>query len=481
MSDDSFAAHRGVDTSRWNLFGSVSRAMPVALIAACGPVLDLDGPGDSSGTDPTNPTDPSDPTEPTQTSVETTDPTGGECNDSSDCPYGYYCRDNFCEYECWCACGIAPPGELEVRCSPYYECYSDEECGPGAVCDYGFCQVDPECGSLPIPETNLEISFGGTPNPVAALLFAEASPADGAELIVARGAEVELVVDGAGTVVVQTDAAIVAMAAADLDADGIVDLVTATDTAAGAVQVWKGLGDGFAATGFAQPLVGATGLAIGDRQGDGVPDVYAHTGAGVVVFPGAPGAPLGLGEVAVTAEASAFAVFDVDGDGTSEVVYATGPELWLADVGAEPQSVAFVEATAIGSLLGADFSADGVFDLVAVGDAPSSMASIIGPVDVGSPYIAPLGLVPGAAQTGWIDEDGYVDLVVGFVDSTTILVRFGSPGAEVDVGPTEPFSCTAEYDLLLSATDLAVRNGLFGEVDVAATDGTAVRVLRLGS
>jgi hypothetical protein len=146
---------------------------------------------------------------------------------------------------------------------------------------------------------------------------------------------------------------VAAVAAADVDADGKLDLLIATNCGSGksytgCVGVLSGKGDGT----FAIPLTYSSGgyspnaIAVGDVNGDGKPDlVVAHCGTVASCGAGNVGVLLGNGDgtfAGAVAYGSAglypdgVAIADVNGDGKADVVVAnssTSPSVNAGDLG----------------------------------------------------------------------------------------------------------------------------------------------------
>ena len=464
-----------LDTSRWNLFASRGTwpiGIAVAAIA-CGPVVGgQDGGGEGDAT-----------TEATSaTEVTSTDPTQG-CSVNADCGYGYDCVNGVCEYTCGCGCyGEAPAGS-QPRCAEgWYGCYSDEECAPGEVCDeVGQCVpgTSEDCRSIPGLGETLELQFSdGLATPVGALAFAEVSAAPGTELLVARGNTIELISEGVGTIVVQTPTPVVAFATADLDGDLVLDLVTAEQGAEALVRVWHNADGVFVPTDLVQPLVDARALAVGDVDGDANPDVYAHVGRDVVVFPWIDGAPMGVPQALLIERVDVVAVLDTNADGTSDVVFGEADEYWLygGARGGEPLLIGGAQGPNIDRLLAADFSGDGLPDVAGFGTP--ILTTFVGEVPLWGKTSSRLAAGYTAVGAGDIDGDGRADLVFTQSDTTDLVVRYGAD-AGLPKTVEEPYRCDTVYTFAAASQALAV-----GDLDgdglgeVAISDGTRVMLLR---
>lgn len=118
-----------------------------------------------------------------------------------------------------------------------------------------------------------------------------------------------------------------ALAVADLDADNRADLVTAQ--ADQHLTLYLGVAGAALPAGMSlkSPFSAASGTAIADFNGDGLPDLMA-AGKGspaVAVFPGAPGGGFGAAQITQVSESAvAAAADDLDGDGYADTVLALG-------------------------------------------------------------------------------------------------------------------------------------------------------------
>jgi len=223
---------------------------------ACGPIAPQDTDGGSTGgpstdatdsttgrtTDPT--TDPPDPTRPT-----TTEPPMPECALDSDCAETYcgYCVEGMCRESVGC-CGeyAAVRVGSKWRCSPPYDCYSDDECGFGYVCA-GSCIESPP---IPLPGCEPPDGFGTEWNlgdaPTAFVLadldgdldldLAAAEPGSGSIEIALNDGAGNFILAGAFGVGPEGSGDL-ALAAGDLDGDGDLDLAVTRREADGVLRL----------------------------------------------------------------------------------------------------------------------------------------------------------------------------------------------------------------------------------------------------
>lgn len=457
-----------VDVSPWNL--SVS----LLALAACGPLIPgLDSGNDDDSVSDTDPTDPTDPT----------DETPIECVDDDDCQgYGYACIAGSCEYECLGCCGAGLEDDDEFRCSPppYYDCYSDDDCGPGYTCSFGYCDPEPMPGCDAVPSFNGELSLsfadGGL---VSKLMYAALDGSSAQQLLAVRDDLVMIASETESLVVIDAEGPIQDAIAVDMDADGQIDVVTATGGAAPAVTLWRGLGGGFDPAPIATVPVLAWQLAIGDWQGDGIVDLVVRTDSGVELIAGGPGGTLALPTVLLGGAVTELAVFDADLDGRHDVAAQTafGHELVLAvdgfSRGLAPPSG---PAVAFG-LHASDFDTDGWPDLVTVLPDYSVVAwdgPVFEPTEPSSRIYAGVAI---GATTGDVDLDGRMDLLVSR-DDAMVSILYGGASVSDELIPAQPFSCESLVGLSLLATSVAVgdHDG-DGDRDLAVSDGTSVRVL----
>ena len=233
-------AMKQLDTQPWNL-GAAALLAVASLSSAigCGPAVELDEDtdgGSAEGTDtiidPSSPTDPTDPTDPTSGDCEVEGcPEGFYCDSAGRCIEEYGCYDY--DYGCYCIYG---------HCSPGYDCYDDEDCGAGELCEgYNGCDVLQslsDCGGPATLEgTPLAIPTG---NPIGVLAFVDLDPqTPGEDLVVGTDIDGWLLPSGGEAVALPSEGGVRAAAAADLDGDALIDLVLLD---AGGLSVLYGFG-----------------------------------------------------------------------------------------------------------------------------------------------------------------------------------------------------------------------------------------------
>ncbi len=247
-------------------------------------------------------------------------------------------------------------------------------------------------------------------------------------------------------------------AVGDFNGDGIPDLAIA-NYGDSTVTILLGKGDGTFTQAVNSPVtVGQTPyfIAVGDFNGDGIPDlatanlyggsVTVLLGAGDGTFAQATNSPITVGNTFQTPQA--VAIGDFNGDGIPDLVvttsgYAGGPGTMTVLLGkgdgtftTTADSPVAAESSPI-SISVADFNADGKADLAVVNSAGPDVTILLGngdgtftaatdsPITVGN---SPLSVVAGD-----FNGDGKIDLAVanscydcGNVGSLTILIGNGN-------------------------------------------------------
>lgn len=147
-----------------------------------------------------------------------------------------------------------------------------------------------------------------------------------------------------------------------------------------------------------------TPVAIGDLNGDGIPDILAAAGDGLIVLIGGPGlsfgtprhyaqAVVGVGAGGLSARYQ-NQIVDVNGDGIPDVVGAGPHGIYIsygyAD-GTFESAPAYEVTEVIGYATVADFNGDGIPDVVASGDANLKVSLGNGDGTFAAPVAAPNG------------------------------------------------------------------------------------------
>jgi hypothetical protein len=218
------------------------------------------------------------------------------------------------------------------------------------------------------------------------------------------------------------------VAVADLDGDGVLDLVTGSRS--GWVATFRGKGGRELSPGA---WFGASEypsrIAVADFDGDGRPDVAGMFWAGAVVMHNdGHGAFTQAGSLFPLPEgreqAHAIAAGDFDGDGKADVAVATDTAVHLfsgkGDGGFSPDRAFHVDVRAA-ALLPADLDGDGRLDLLVVtesGDGVVLFDRAAGLVP-GPTFSAGLdaSTAKGVAAVGDVDGDGKMDLCFAYHDA----------------------------------------------------------------
>jgi hypothetical protein len=227
-----------------------------------------------------------------------------------------------------------------------------------------------------------------------------------------------------------------AIAAGDLDGDGIPDLAVAEGDYLETLSILHGLGNGTFSNrrGF---VLGsnATSVAIGDVTGDGRPDVALATyypSGKVFVLPGhGDGSFASEIELATPDRLADVHVADVTGDGRADVVLGSvGVSLFAAQGGgsfAPRQDF----AAGGGPFALADLDEDGIPDAATANNLPSNSLSVLTSVSGGlfaSRVDYGAGDAPAGVAAADVDNDGLTDLVSANSGSNSVSVLINTGG-----------------------------------------------------
>jgi hypothetical protein len=299
-----------------------------------------------------------------------------------------------------------------------------------------------------------------------------------------------------------TDANAIGVAVADFNGDGQQDLLVTVNFAGAnrpyvpplsGLRVWLGNGDGGFATAFRyDTVVGFYPAALGDFNGDGIPDVVAPNygfsmeGNTVTAFLGKGDGSLGGKKTyPVLMTPSAVAVADFNGDGRLDLAVAAagGLSILLGNGDGTFQAAHNYAQLTGDSLAVADFNGDGVLDLViwkaGFLATPGTLQILLGHGDgtfqPGMSYTA--GTAGGfgryiSAGLAAVDfnGDGILDLAItdSFSGSVSLLLGKG------DGTFAEPQTFAVGSDV--NALAVADFNG-DGNLDIAVACGSTVTIL----
>ena len=223
--------------------------------------------------------------------------------------------------------------------------------------------------------------------------------------------------------------------AADVDADGNLDLVAASSAQA-TVSVLQGLGDGTFAAAIGYRIAGtASSLVVADLNGDDVVDIAA-AGSELSILLGVGDGTFGPDQsIPAGAGLRGLAADDLDSDGDTDLVGAKGQNqvavLLNSDDGAFPAAALYpVGAKPVGLAL-ADIDQDGTVDLVAVNQGSNDVSVLRGAGDgtFGAQFLARVGRTPTALAVADLNDDAMNDVVVSNRRSKSVTVLLNGADA----------------------------------------------------
>lgn len=328
----------------------------------------------------------------------------------------------------------------------------------------------------------------------SATLVEGAVNGDGARdlVVYAFGAVTSLLADGDGrfTPLPASQAVgdgVVDLLLVDLDADGFDDLVT-LHPAPNQAQVRRGVGDGRFRMPITVPVfVDAERMHAADMDGDGVLDlVIVHddlpgpSGGAVTVLLGVGDGTFGASTAFAAGSFSRdLAVGDLDGDGVLDAVALNvGSEDVSVFLGQGDGSLVPTTTLPVGvdptSLLLLDADGDGALDVAVTNETVAAVALFLGDGAGGLTPTAPLPLAdePRALHLSDVDADGVQDLVVLQQSGDRFAVLLGLDGGGFGVSRGFPAGATTD-------TAIAAQLDADGLPDVVTIDRLADQVLGL--
>lgn len=229
----------------------------------------------------------------------------------------------------------------------------------------------------------------------------------------------------------------------DLDADGALDMVVSNDSP-DAKKVYRNVGTGryTLLTTFGKPEWNTRHVAVGDLNGDRIPDVVLANRGGRQATPSFLCLGAGGGRITEpcrevsTGSATTITLADVSGDGALDLVvpHRDGGQSYVYvndGRGNFPTRRPFGPASATyRSAYAADLDGDGLMDLAVI-DEMGSAATIRGLPD--RTFAAPVALGPSGARPYAlaihdVDGNGRIDVVVGYGGGRPIVFFNDAPG-----------------------------------------------------
>ncbi len=290
-----------------------------------------------------------------------------------------------------------------------------------------------------------------------------------------------------------TGAATFAMAAGDIDGDGVPDLVTG-DRSGDEIVLLRGLGDGsFEEDGPRISTLGPTALALVDLSLDGFDDIVAasqNSDEVAVLLSRGDGTFQAEQRTAVGDTPTGLAAADLDGDGADDLVSvnAVSGDLTIllsrGDGSFEP-AITVVAASRPRAVATGDLDGDGTPDLVTISTVDDLVEVFLGLGDgTFQPPVASLtGVNPVALAVADLDLDGRGDVVTANDSAREVSVLLGGGDGTLQLGQSVPLGdrpralAAADFDRdgivdVVAATSLTSDSGSLVSVLLGNGDGS---------
>jgi hypothetical protein len=265
-----------------------------------------------------------------------------------------------------------------------------------------------------------------------------------------------------------------ALAAADLDEDGLPDLVS-SNHAGNSVSVLLNQGAGnFASSGSFAVGQQPRGLVLAELSGDARPEIavacFETRNVHVLHNQGSGGfGPLGVLSVGASMRPDGLAALDCNGDGALDLAVATqstapGSSAGSASVflragqGFSPLTSYPLGANGAGDLAARDLDLDGELDLAVLAPLAAQVALVLGIGDgtFGSAQLLPVGAGPKRVLLADLDVTGSPDVLVSSADTHTLTLY---PSSEQSCGFSSYGSNLPAHVLELSGSGATASGG----------------------